>query len=209
MQTCELVRRDLAIGGGGTALKEYTPSAEGEHARAVAIHAAASLEASSGKASATSQAAGSMLDALEDEERQKVAEEAAGRGGQKAAATTSKPAVLPAAAPVAAQRDVKATAKPTPAAVSSAAPAPAPAPAIAPELVIKYMGQQNERQQLVLHIQDCGGQDVFLSVRGCPFEHALMRFRAIAARMNHPRPPHAAPVPFTLHQPLYSHCSLL
>ena len=33
------------------------------------------------------------------------------------------------------------------------------APAVAPELVIKYQ-QGKERQELVMHIQDCGGQEV-------------------------------------------------
>ena len=41
MQTCELERRDLAIGtNGGSPLREWKASAEGEHVRAIAACAA-------------------------------------------------------------------------------------------------------------------------------------------------------------------------
>ena len=161
MQDLELVQQDLVLAEGG-ALREYA-GGEDEYKLALAAHAASMW---GGSAAGSAPPKESMLDALQ--KRQPKANR------PNSTPPTQHGAAKPrSATPQSAPTVVAATAEPTPptgevaAIIGQASPQPAvvvaAAPTVSPELVIRYR-DGGLVQNLVLRVQDTGGQPLFLQV---------------------------------------------
>ena len=188
VEELELVRQDLVIGAAGGALRPYVRADDlDEYALALAAHAAALIDAPG--AASEQQAGLSMLGAIEKPKarvpqapRVPPAPTAPTSGVGLSAARAAEPAahadaaashsVAQAAAAEQAKPPAAAAAQhapperhgaPTPAATAAGAAPGEVAPAVSPELVIKF--KKGELQSnLVLRVQDTGGQPIFLSI---------------------------------------------
>jgi hypothetical protein len=177
---------DLVGGGTDAALAEYTPPTAGEYASAAAAQAAASesggkgmlaleKEAQERRAAAEREAkaaaarpkagGGSSTQGGTQQQQQQQGQQRQKRQQQPQPTPTAPKATAPPSAPV-----DPTPGEPTAAAAGGTAAAPRPPMPVGEEERRRYEDaklviQAGEAQQkLVMHIQDCGGQEVFLSI---------------------------------------------